>query len=125
VSSKWEGRAPEGSALLRAFIGGAHDPGAVSLSDDEMVAAVRADLAGVLGITAEPTLRRVYRWPNAAAQHTVGHLSRVETIERRLAAHGGLFVAGSGFRAVGIPDCVTDARRVTAEVTEYLSRVTD
>ena len=52
---------------------------------------------------------------NAGAQHTVGHLSRVEEIERRLAVHGGLFVAGSGFRAVGIPDCVTDARNVAAQ----------
>ena len=34
VSSKWDGRAPEGTALLRAFVGGAHDPGAVDLDDD-------------------------------------------------------------------------------------------
>jgi oxygen-dependent protoporphyrinogen oxidase len=114
VSSKWEDRAPEGTVLLRAFLGGAHDPDAVSLPDEALVAAVRADLARVLGIAAAPILTRVYRWPGAGAQHTVGHLSRVDAIERRLAGHGGLFVAGSGFRAVGIPDCVTDARRVAA-----------
>jgi protoporphyrinogen/coproporphyrinogen III oxidase len=31
VSSKWDGRAPEGDVLLRAFIGGAHDPDAVTM----------------------------------------------------------------------------------------------
>jgi oxygen-dependent protoporphyrinogen oxidase len=77
----------------------------------------------VLGITAAPTLARVYRWPNAGAQHTVGHLSRVDEIEQRLAAHGGLFVAGSGFRAVGIPDCVADARKVAAQAATFLSGV--
>jgi protoporphyrinogen/coproporphyrinogen III oxidase len=120
VSSKWEHRAPEGAALLRVFLGGAHDPGAVALTDEALVAIVRADLAGVLGITEAPMLARIYRWPNAGAQHTVGHLSRVETIERHLAAHGGLFVAGSGFRSVGIPDCVTDARRVAGEAVEFV-----
>ena len=65
-------------------------------------------------------LSRVHRWPRAGAQHLVGHLARVETIERRLAGHGGLFVAGSGFRAVGIPDCISDARRVAAAAAEYL-----
>jgi protoporphyrinogen/coproporphyrinogen III oxidase len=122
VSSKWEARAPEGTALLRAFIGGAHDPDVLSLTDEALVAAVRGDLARVLGITAPPILTRVQRWPHAGAQHVVGHLSRVETIERRLAAHGGLFVAGSGFRAVGIPDCIADGRNVGAQAATFLTR---
>ena len=115
VSSKWEHRAPEGMALLRAFIGGAHDPSAVDLADEELIAIVRRDLGGVLGITAAPSLARVYRWPLAGAQHVVGHLDRVAEIERRLVPHR-VFVTGSGFRAVGIPDCVADGRRVAAEV---------
>jgi len=106
--------------LIRAFLGGAHDPDVVSLADEALVAAVRTDLERVLGIAAAPTLARVYRWPSAGAQHTVGHLARVEAIERRLEAHGGLFVAGSGFRAVGIPDCITDARRVAANAASFL-----
>jgi len=117
VSSKWDGRAPDGHVLLRAFIGGAHDPDAVAIADDDLIAIVRRDLTSVLGMTAVPSLARVYRWPRAGAQHLVGHLTRVERIERRLAGYGGLFVAGSGFRAVGIPDCIADARRVAAEAT--------
>jgi oxygen-dependent protoporphyrinogen oxidase len=105
VSSKWDSRAPEGSVLLRAFIGGAHDPNAVDLSDEELVAIARRDLAAVLGISAAPIVTRVYRWRRAGAQHLVGHLDRVDEIERRLAPRG-IFVAGSGFRATGIPDCV-------------------
>ena len=115
VSSKWESRAPEGSALLRAFIGGAHDPDVVDLSDDALVAIARQDLASVMQITAPPSLSRVYRWRNAGAQHLVGHLDRVNEIERRLEPLR-IFVAGSGFRATGIPDCIVDARRVAAAV---------
>ena len=119
VSSKWESRAPGGHALLRAFIGGAHDPDVVDLSDDELVAIVRRDLQHVMGIDAPPSLARVYRWRNAGAQHVVGHLDRVAEIERRLAPRG-IFVAGSGFRATGIPDCITDARRAAADVCRYV-----
>jgi oxygen-dependent protoporphyrinogen oxidase len=119
VSSKWESRAPEGSVLLRAFIGGAHDPNVVDLSDDEIVAIARRDLGAVLGVSAAPMLTRVYRWRRAGAQHLVGHLDRVHEIERRLAPRG-IFVAGSGFRATGIPDCVADGRRVAHEALEYI-----
>ena len=119
VTSKWESRAPDGWALLRAFIGGSHDPDVVSLADDEIAAIARRDLQDVMGIDAAPALTRVYRWPNAGAQHVVGHLDRVEEIERRLAPRG-IFVAGSGFRAAGIPDCITDARRAAADVCRYL-----
>ncbi len=121
VSSKWTERAPDDTALLRAFIGGADDPGAVGLSDDALVAIVRRDLGAALGITAEPTLARVYRWRQMGAQHTVGHLGRVAEIERRLTPRG-IFVAGSGFRSVGIPDCVADARRVALAAADALRR---
>lgn len=119
VSSKWEHRAPPGSVLLRAFLGGSHDPEVVSLSDGDLVAIARRDLSTVHGITAAPSLACVYRWPHAGAQHTVGHLDRVTEIERRLEGHG-IFTAGSGFRSVGIPDCIADARRVAAAAQAYL-----
>jgi oxygen-dependent protoporphyrinogen oxidase len=121
VSSKWENRAPPGSVLLRAFLGGSHDPDVASLSDDELVAIARRDLSAVHGITAAPSLARVYRWPRAGAQHTVGHLDRVPEIDRRLDG-SGIFTAGSGFRSVGIPDCIADARRVAAATDAYLRR---
>jgi len=120
VSSKWTDRAPDEMALLRTFIGGAHDPDVVDLSDDQLVSIARRDLGAVLGITAPPYLARVYRWRRAGAQHTVGHLERVAEIERRLAPRG-IFVAGSGFRSVGIPDCVADARRVAGAAAESLN----
>jgi oxygen-dependent protoporphyrinogen oxidase len=120
VSSKWESRAPDDAVLLRAFVGGAHDPDVVDLTDEELIAIVRRDLGAVLDITAPPTLSRVSRWRRAGAQHLVGHLDRVAEIERRLAPRG-IFVAGSGFRATGIPDCVADGRRVALEALSHIS----
>jgi oxygen-dependent protoporphyrinogen oxidase len=110
VSSKWSGRAPAGTVLLRAFVGGAHDPDAVDLPGDHLVDLVARELDGVLGIDGPPILARVHRWREAGAQHNVGQIARVTEIESRLAHHPGLFVAGSGFRSVGIPDCIADGR---------------
>lgn len=121
VSSKWGGRAPAGAVLLRVFAGGAHDPGVVDLSDDEIVDMARRDISGVLGISGAPLLTRVYRWRAAGAQHNVGQIARVTEIESRLARHPGLFVAGSGFRSVGIPDCIADGRAVAGRAAEYTS----
>ena len=110
VSSKWSNRAPAGMTLLRAFVGGSHDPAAVDLDDDALVELASNALGPILGIRDRPVLSRVYRWRQAGAQHNVGQIARVNEIERRLAAHRGIFVAGSGFRSVGIPDCIADGR---------------
>ncbi|HVL69252.1 MAG TPA: protoporphyrinogen oxidase [Vicinamibacterales bacterium] len=115
VSSKWEARAPAGEVLLRAYLGGAHDPQAVELSDEAILDVATRELSEILSIGAPPQLARVYRWRDAGAQHEVGHLARVAALETRLAAHPGLFVTGSGFRAVGIPDCIADGRAVAAQ----------
>jgi oxygen-dependent protoporphyrinogen oxidase len=120
VSSKWTGRAPQGSVLLRGFLGSAVDPSAVDLSDDELAEIVRRELSSVLAISGAPLLARVHRWRDAGAQHTVGHLERVARLEARLARHPGLYVAGSGFRAVGIPDCITDGRSAAAAAAEFV-----
>lgn len=112
VSNKWEGRAPAGSVLLRAYVGGAHDQATVELSDDALIDVVVRELSAILSISGPPTLARVFRWRNAGAQHEVGHLARMKELEERLAAQRGLFATGSGFRSIGIPDCVADGRAV-------------
>ncbi|OLC58932.1 MAG: protoporphyrinogen oxidase [Candidatus Rokubacteria bacterium 13_1_40CM_4_67_11] len=105
-SVKYPGRAPERHILIRCFVGGALNAAALERSDDEIVERVRRELGEALGITAAPMLTRVARHPASMPQYAVGHLTTVETIERRLAAIPGLLLAGGGYRGVGIADCV-------------------
>src|SRR5436309_16125067 len=105
---------------MRAFVGGARDPEILERSDDELVAHALNALRPLLGVTGEPVLARVYRWERASAQHEVGHLERMAAIESRLTRHPGLFVTGSGFRGVGIPDCVADGRATAKRVAAWL-----
>ena len=122
LSSKWPNRAPEDRVLLRTFVGGARDAQALERSDGELVARSIAALTPLLGITAEPLFTRVYRFDRGNAQHEVGHLARMAAIDRALARHPGLFLTGSGFRGVGIPDCVADARATAKQVTAWLQK---
>ena len=122
LSSKWPHRAPEGSVLLRTFLGGARDPEAVDRSDRELVDASMQALRPLLGIRGDPLLTRVFRWHRANAQHDVGHLDRVAAIDRAVARHPGLYVTGSGFRGTGIPDCIGDGRATAAHAATFLGR---
>ena len=119
VSSKWQGRAPAGMTLLRAYVGGAADPDAVELDDAALVDAAVRDISPVLSISGPPALARVYRWRGAGAQHNVGQMARVAAIEARLIHWPGILVAGSGFRSVGIPDCVSDGRAAAAAAAQF------
>ena len=122
LSSKWPHRAPADRVLLRAFVGGARDPQALQRSDRELVAQSLAALTPLLGIRGQPLLSRVYRWERANAQHEVGHLTRMAAIERALGRHPGLYLTGSGFRGVGIPDCVSDGRNTARTVAEWIRK---
>jgi oxygen-dependent protoporphyrinogen oxidase len=105
-SVKYPGRAPAGHVLLRCFLGGALNAGLLAEDDAALVARARGELREALGVTAAPILTRVARWPASMPQYHVGHLARVEMIERRLAAMPGVGLAGGAYRGVGIADCI-------------------
>jgi oxygen-dependent protoporphyrinogen oxidase len=105
-SLKFAGRAPTGMILARVFLGGALQAEMMGLDDAAMVSAARAEFAALLGVSAEPAIGYVRRWPEAMPQYAVGHLGRVTEIERAAAMLDGVQLAGAYLRGVGIPDCV-------------------
>ncbi len=106
TSTKFPQRAPEGFGLIRVFIGRAGQQDVLDRDDVALVALARAELAETLNLRTEPTFQRLFRWPRAMPQYTLGHLERVAVIEQRLAGLPGLFVAGNAYRGVGLPDCI-------------------
>ncbi len=86
-SSLFPGRAPEGQTLLTAFTGGARDPGAVDLPDEELVATAARDIASALGVRGNPTAVSVMRHAHALPQYEFGHEERIAALvsaERQL-----------------------------------------
>jgi Fe2+ transport system protein FeoA len=119
-SRKWAGRAPDGTLLVRAFIGDGR-AGAHALDDEHLVDAAHRDLAGTLGIRGGPMLTRVSRYPAAMPHYTVGHLDRVAAAEAALTPYPALRIAGGAYRGVGLPDCVAQSRSAAGAVAALLS----
>jgi oxygen-dependent protoporphyrinogen oxidase len=123
VTSKWPGRAPEGHVLMRGFLGGGRDPNRLERNDDAaLVQTARQEMTELLGISGDPIFARLTRYSRQSPQYGVGHQARVAAIEQRLKALPGLFLAGSSFRAIGIPDCIADGRATAATVAGFLKR---
>ena len=121
TSTKFNQRAPADAVLLRAFFGGSRHPEMMDHDDAALLAIVRRELAELLGIRATPLFHRIFRWHRANPQYDVGHLDRVDAVEAALPP--GLFVTGSPYRGVGIPDCVHQAQTTAAAVAAHTQPV--
>jgi oxygen-dependent protoporphyrinogen oxidase len=117
-STKFDHRAPEGHSLLRVFFGGSRSPRSMELDDDELLHMVKREMRSIMGIAEEPLFHRVYRWEKANAQYDVEHLRRVEAVEHALPP--GIWVTGSPYRGVGLPDCVHQGQMTAVHVVEGL-----
>ncbi|MDA0999891.1 MAG: protoporphyrinogen oxidase [bacterium] len=121
-SSKFEGRAPEGKVLLRAFTGGAQGEKALSLPDTEVIREVLLELTPLLGLEGEPELAVLERYASAMPQYRVGHIERMKQLEEGLGLLPGLTVAGSAYHGVGVPDCAASAKNAVDRLLHYLER---
>jgi protoporphyrinogen/coproporphyrinogen III oxidase len=119
-SVKYAGRAPDGSTLLRVFIGGECQPTLADLPDDDLIRIATAELAELLDVRGNPQFAHVIRQPHAMPQYYVGHGQRLARIQAGLARQPGLFLTGNMFDGVGIPHCIHHGERVAGEVVAAL-----
>jgi oxygen-dependent protoporphyrinogen oxidase len=73
-----------------------------------------------MGIEAEPQVMRIFRWHKAMPQYTIGHIERVEEIDRMTARHSGLYLGGSGYHGIGISDCIRIGEETARNVVDLL-----
>jgi len=113
-SQKWPERAPPGFVLMRSVL-------SLSAGDEgDLVAAARADLRDLLGITAGPAFAVVRRLPRATPIYEVGHGKLVARIVARAAELGAFALAGNAYSGVGVPDCVASAEDAARAVLAAL-----
>jgi oxygen-dependent protoporphyrinogen oxidase len=120
TSTKFDHRAPKKHVLLRAFFGGSRTPHMMDVTDNELIATVQREIAQIMGVRATPLFHRIYRYFDANPQYDVGHLARVSAIEASLPPD--IFVTGSPYRGIGIPDCVHQAQLTVAAIMEQRTR---
>jgi oxygen-dependent protoporphyrinogen oxidase len=111
TSLKWLGKSADGKhLLLRAFLSEAMIPEVLNDGDETLKQKIRTFLNDSFGIQAKPLFIDVNRYPNALPQYEMGHLERLEQIEKEILLSPGLFLTGNGFCGFGITDCIRQAR---------------
>jgi oxygen-dependent protoporphyrinogen oxidase len=117
TSAAFPAHAPAGGVTLRVLGGGTFGPNLHERDDDELLGALRADLAASVGLVATPVAWSLQRWPRALPQYLLGHRARVAAARRSLANHwpnvafAGAFLSGSG-----LADVVVGARTAVGEL---------
>jgi oxygen-dependent protoporphyrinogen oxidase len=122
VSEKYEGRAPVGSAVFRTFLGGATNPEALDGDDAALIRRTHDTLRHVLAIGGPPLLATVHRSPRSMPQFDVGARELIATIQDRIGAHPGLFLAGSAAGAFGLPDCIRSGEEAADRAAVFVAQ---
>lgn len=120
ATAKWPHWKVPGRVVLRVSVGRSGDDRWQRLDDDALVARVHEELAPMIGLREPPVDAHVRRWIDAFPQYDVGHLARVERIERALPR--GVVVAGASYRGLGLPACIRQGRAAAARVLGEESR---
>ena len=105
-SFKYPTRAPEGTTLLRVFVGGARAPEMVELPRDELVGRVENEVCKLLGVKGDPLMVDVARFPNSMPQYYLGRLEWRQKLQEALDSEPTLALAGNALNGVGLPVCV-------------------
>lgn len=118
MSSKWPDRAPEGRVLFRGFLGGPRDPEVLEQSDGALLELARTQLVELIGIKpdARPRYAKLFRWERGMPQYTLGHLDRVDEIERLTAGLRGFALAGNAYRGVGVPNALESGEQAVSKL---------
>jgi oxygen-dependent protoporphyrinogen oxidase len=115
-SLKWPHRAPDSQALVRCYLGGIGREAVLQQDDRALIKLVREELQTIAGLTAEPSYVEVNRWDRAMPQYRLGHLDRLEMMQRSLDRYPGLRLAGAAYRGIGIPDCIRDGTEAAGKL---------
>ena len=121
TSSKFPERVPEEYVMLRCFVGGAMREELAELDEDAIGTMVREELLDLMGIDREPVFLKVFRYKKSNVQYHVGHATLIESVWAELKSFPGLFVTGSAYTGIGIPDCIRDGTLAAKKAIAFLS----
>ncbi|MCB0329344.1 MAG: protoporphyrinogen oxidase [Bdellovibrionales bacterium] len=105
-SQKWDGRAPEDLLVVRVFFG--RNGGVREVADEELLSTAKKEVRVKLGVEKFQECL-VTRWEQGLPQYVCGHEEKLQRIDSRVTNFPGLFLTGTSYRGVGIPDCVHQA----------------
>ena len=110
------GRAPKGSVLMEALVGGRRHPERLELSDEELISRIYDDLKKLIPLPEPPCFTRVLRGDGSIPQLEMGYpalLHWKESLEQTL---DGLHICGFGWEGIGMNDMMKTAKIVADRI---------
>ena len=91
------------------------------LDEDSIGTMVREELLDLMGIDREPVFLKVFKYKKSNVQYQVGHAELIESVWTELKSFPGLFVTGSSYTGIGIPDCIRDGTQAAKDAIAFLT----
>ena len=123
TSSIFDGRAPDGKALLTSFIGGKRQPDLTDLEPNKLVELTHNSLKNLLGITGKPILNEVYIQKRAIPQYTIGYHDKMKALKEVEIKYPGLYITGAFRGGVSVEDCVANGKATASKASKYMSEL--
>lgn len=120
ASQKFEGRAPEGCVLIRAFLGPQAVQEMKSQGPSALLEKVLEELKPILNLRDRPIVHHWATYEGCMTYFKPGHLAQVARLEQKASETKGLYVAGNGLRGVGIPDTIAAGQTAAEKILSDL-----
>jgi oxygen-dependent protoporphyrinogen oxidase len=118
TSSFFEGRTPEGGALLSVFMSGTRMPEQYNMSDDEIIGILKKEIPDMMKLDSfNPDMIRIFRHQHAIAQYGADSKERFETIEKLEQEYPGLILAGGMRNGIGMADRIKQAATIANAIS--------
>ena len=119
-SSLFPDRAPPDHVLITAFVGGVFHPEMLTLSDEDLVRAVRQECGELLGVIGEPVVRTVTRWPRSLPQAVAGHGDRIAAADAVEGADGRIVFTGAWRDGLAVGEVLLGGVNAAARIAGQL-----
>ena len=73
-----------------------------------------------MGITEEPVICKVYHNKKSNVQYRAGHADLIASIYKQIDSLPGIFLTGSAYTGIGIPDCIQNGNRAAESALSFL-----
>lgn len=123
IHKKWPHMVPKGKAMLRCFVGRPENDALIHETDEKIVATVLDDLNQIksIAITEKPSFYYVNRLKKSRPPYEVGHMERLREIKQQITnTLPGVYLAGSSYEGVGIPDCIDQGKQAVSHLIKWL-----
>lgn len=116
-SSFFEGRCPEGGAVLSVFLGGSKRPDIINMVEEDIRKMVFAEIREMLSVDVnEADLVKVFKYQNAIPQYGISSPERLDRISGIEKENPGLLLAGNIRDGIGMADRIKQATDIANQL---------